>query len=85
MGLDALNRDDLAAAEAAFLQAAKADPKSTAAYIGLAEVAGRKGNAAQVESWLQKVLAANPNDVEALRTWGRYLAAKAASPKPIRC
>ncbi len=72
-GLDALNRDDLAAAEAAFLQAAKADPKSTAAYIGLAEVAGRKGNAAQVESWLQKALAANPNDVEALRTWGRYL------------
>ena len=62
-GLKALNADDLPAAEAAFTEAARVDPGLPAAYIGLAEVAGRQDKPAQVEYWLQKALSAEIADL----------------------
>lgn len=71
-GLKALHADDLKAAEAAFMEAAKIDPKLPSVYIGLAEVAGRKNKSAEVESWLQKALAADPASAYTQLVWGHY-------------
>ena len=71
-GLQALHADDLKAAEAAFTQAARIDPKSSPAYIGLAEIAGRKNDVALVESWLQKAIAADPSSAYAQLVLGHF-------------
>ena len=71
-GLKGLRAGDLKAAEAAFAEAARSDPKLPSAYIGLAEVAGRQNNVAQVESWLQKALDAEPNSAATQLVWGHY-------------
>ena len=68
----ALDAGDLAGAEAAFREAIRLDPKAPGGYIGLAEVAARRNQAAQVESWLKKALEVAPDSVETLRVWGRY-------------
>jgi tetratricopeptide (TPR) repeat protein len=89
-GFQALRRGDNAGAEAAFNEAARLDPKLPGAYLGLAEVAGRRNDPAAVDSWLQKAISADPNDTVALRTWavqlyrrGRYAEAEAAFKKLI--
>lgn len=89
-GFQALRRGENDAAEAAFKEAARLDPKLPGAYLGLAEVAGRKNDTAQVDSWLQKAMAADPKDTVALRTWatqqyrrGRYAEAEASFKKLI--
>lgn len=71
-GLKALNAGELVAAEAAFTEAARVDPKLSAAYIGLAEVAARQNKPARVEHWLKQALTADPNGALTQRTWGRY-------------
>jgi len=71
-GLKALNAGDLAAAEAAFTEAARVDPKLSGAYIGLAEVAGRQDKPARVEYWLKQALTADPNSAMMQRVWGRH-------------
>lgn len=71
-GLKALNANDLAGAEAAFAKAAGQDRALPSGYIGLAEVAGRKNRLTEVEAWLQKALAANPDSVYAHVVWGHY-------------
>ena len=71
-GLKGLRAGDLKAAEDAFTEAARNDPKLPSAYIGLAEVAGRQNNVAQVESWLQKALDADPNSAATQLVWGHY-------------
>ncbi len=70
--IKALDAGDLDAAEAAFRAAVKLDPNAPGGYIGLAEVAARRNQAAQVESWLKKALEVDPNGVQTLRVWGRY-------------
>jgi tetratricopeptide (TPR) repeat protein len=89
-GFQALRRGENGAAEAAFKAAARLDPKLPGAYLGLAEVAGRRNDAAQVDSWLQKAMAADPKDTVALRTWatqqyrrGRYAEAETSFKKLI--
>ena len=89
-GFQALRRGENGAAETAFKEAARLDPKLPGAYLGLAEVAGRRNDAAQVDSWLQKAMAADPKDTVALRTWatqqyrrGRYAEAEASFKKLI--
>lgn len=71
-GYAALGRKDLDAAEAAFNDAAKADPRSPAPLLALAEVARRRGNAAVAERWLRRALEAAPDDASVQRAWGRY-------------
>lgn len=89
-GFQALRRGDNAAAEAAFNEAARLDPKLPGAYLGLAEVAGRRNDPVAVDSWLKKAMAADPKDTVALRTWaaqlyraGRYAEAETAFKKLI--
>lgn len=89
-GLKSLHADDLAAAEAAFREAARIDPKLASAYIGLAEVAGRQNKPARVEYWLQQALAAEPANATVQRVWGRqqhqsgrYVEAEAAFKKAV--
>ena len=71
-GMDSLKRNDLVAAERAFNEASKLDPRSASPYFGLAEIAGRKNQLANVESLLKRAMAVDPGSVEALRIWGRY-------------
>ena len=68
----ALDAGDLATAEAAFRDAIKLEPKAPGGYIGLAEVAARRNQPAQVESWLKKALEVAPGSAGTLRVWGRY-------------
>jgi tetratricopeptide (TPR) repeat protein len=89
-GFQALRRGENDAAEAAFKEAARLDPKLPGAYLGLAEVAGRRNDTAQVDSWLQRAMAADPKDTVALRTWatqqyrrGRYPEAETSFKKLI--
>lgn len=89
-GFQALRRGENEAAEAAFNDALKLDPKLPSAYLGLAEIAGRRNNFELVDSWLQKALAADPKSTEALRVWaaqqfrrGRFADAEASFKKLI--
>ena len=68
----ALDVGSLAAAEAAFRDAIKLEPKAPGGYIGLAEVAARRNQTAQVEIWLKKALEVAPESAGTLRVWGRY-------------
>jgi len=71
-GLKALHADDLRAAEAAFSQAIKTDPKLGSAFIGMAEIAGRKNKPTEVESWLLKALDAEPGRTYSHIIWGHF-------------
>lgn len=71
-GLEALKQNDLAAAEKAFRAAIATDPKAGAAYLGLAEVAGRRGNDAAVVEWLRKGQAAAPSEAGLRLSAGRW-------------
>jgi tetratricopeptide (TPR) repeat protein len=75
-GWDALQREDYAAAETAFRKAMSVDPKSPVAFIGMAEMAGRKGQPGEVDNWLQKAVAADPTSTLAQRTWAKRLVQK---------
>lgn len=69
-GLAALRSGNLKAAQEAFEAALAVNPRSTGAFLGLAEVAGRRGDDAAVESWLRKGLLAVPGDVDLLHSLG---------------
>lgn len=71
-GYMALNGKDLDAAQKAFVQASKLDPKSAAPLLGLAEVARLRNKPADVEKWLKQALAVAPQSADAQRGWGRY-------------
>lgn len=75
-GKAALEQGNLPAAEAAFKAALALDPAGPAGYLGLAEVASRRGNDAQAEEWLLKGQRAAPRDVMLLLNLGKWLAAK---------
>ena len=69
-GVAALRSGNLKAAQEAFEAAMAINPRSTGAFLGLAEVAGRRGDDAAVEAWLRKGLVAVPGDVDLLHTLG---------------
>jgi tetratricopeptide (TPR) repeat protein len=73
-GVAALQRGDNQAAEAAFKTALDQDPLAAAAYLGLAEVSGRRGNNNAAESWLKKGIKAVPQSEMLHRTQGAWLA-----------
>lgn len=75
-GLAALNQGNLAAAEAAFKSALALDPDGPMGYVGLAEVAGRRGDDVLTEEWLRKGLRAVPRDQGLLLNLGKWLASK---------
>jgi tetratricopeptide (TPR) repeat protein len=60
--LSALRAGNLPAAEQHFQAAVARDPQSAAGYLGMAEVAGRRGDQKTVEAWLRKGMAAAPDD-----------------------
>ncbi len=69
-GAAALRSGNLKGAQEAFEAALAINPRSTGAFLGLAEVAGRRGDDAAVEAWLRKGLTAVPGDVDLLHTLG---------------
>ncbi len=69
-GLAALRSGDLAAAQKAFEGALAINPRAVGGFLGLAEVAGRRGNDSEVEGWLRKGLVAVPGDIDLLHTLG---------------
>ena len=75
-GLAALRKGDLSAAEKAFSDALSLDPGAPGAYLGLAEVAGRRGKDADVEAWLRKGLKVSPRNVGLLASLGHWSAMK---------
>jgi tetratricopeptide (TPR) repeat protein len=71
-GNEALGRKNLDAAQKAFLQAAKADPKAAPPLLALAEVAHLRNQRAELEKWLKQALAVAPQSADVQRAWGRY-------------
>jgi tetratricopeptide (TPR) repeat protein len=52
------------------------NPSAPAGYVGMAEVAGRRGDSALTEEWLRKGLRAAPRDLVLLLNLGKWLAGK---------
>lgn len=75
-GVAALRNGNLGAAQSAFEAALATNPRAVGGFLGLAEVAGRRGDDAAVEAWLKKGLAAAPGDVDLLHTLGVWYARK---------
>ena len=71
-GLDALNKKDLAAAEAAFKSALTDNATAFGATMGLADVAYQRGKIDEVRTWLQRAETLKPKSVEVETGWGRY-------------
>jgi hypothetical protein len=66
-GSQELNLGDLDAAAKDYLLARNADPTSAVAYVGLGEVALRRGDAAGARAWLARARALVPADPAVLR------------------
>lgn len=71
-GLEALKSNQLDAAAQAFNEAAVLAPTVAAPYLGLAEVASRQGNKVETAAWLDKAMAAEPENVDVLLTLARF-------------
>ena len=72
-GIAALEKNDLAAAEAAFRESVKHDSKAAAPYMGLAMVALRQGKKSVAEEHMKTALALAPDSASIQTTWGTYL------------
>lgn len=72
-GYRALTGKDLAAAEAAFKEASRLEPKAVAPMLGLAEVAKLRKDVKGAEKWLKEALKVAPGSADAHVAWGRYL------------
>lgn len=80
-GFKALEEGDLLAAETALRDAIRLDPSAAGSYIGMAELAARRGQAQQagnwyespdVDGWLRKALEVDPNGAYTLRVWSHF-------------
>jgi cellulose synthase operon protein C len=76
-GFDAIQGGDLITAEQQFSEAVRLDPSLAGGYLGLAEIAGRKGNRTRVEALLRKAVEVDPKGSYTLRVWARYLFGRA--------
>ena len=72
-GVIALDSNKLPAAEAAFKESLKFDAKSAAPYLGLAEVALRRGQTTVAGDHLKKALELAPATASIHTAWGAYL------------
>jgi tetratricopeptide (TPR) repeat protein len=75
-GVIELGQNNLNGAEAAFKESAKLDPKLAAPLLGLADVALKRSQPKDAESWLAKALDVAPNDPAVHTSWGRYYSAR---------
>mgnify|MGYP005849255605 CR=1 FL=1 len=73
-GFAAIARGDLDAAERHFTALRQADPAAPAAWLGLAEVAARRGNVAETERLLRAGIAQAPHSSHLHRALGRLMA-----------
>lgn len=72
-GVDALSKDKLEEAKAAFEKSLSAEPKQYKSYIALAEVSFRLQKPRDAEGYLKKAVEMAPRSAEAHSAWGRYL------------
>ncbi len=72
-GVDKLTQGDLAAAETAFQESLKLEPKEIDAFLGLAEVELKKKNLPAAGDYIKKAVTQAPTSAEAQTAWGRYL------------
>jgi tetratricopeptide (TPR) repeat protein len=80
-GIDALAANDLAKAEASFKESLKLDNGAAAPYMGLAQVALRRGQNAAAEGLMKQALALAPNTASIQTTWGTYLYSQRELPE----
>lgn len=71
-GRAALAKHDVAAAQKAFQEALRVDPKSAKAMVGLADVALARQDSRAAWDWLQKAVATAPGDSGIHDAVGRY-------------
>lgn len=73
LGLSSLEKGDLHAAETAFTESLRLNPKLAGSLVGMAGVAMKKGDFQGAESYYQKALASSPADASLQRSWSRFL------------
>src|SRR5207247_2264643 len=76
LGLAALARRDLDAAESAFTQALKMNPRAAAAQLQLARIRLTRGDTAAALTAAEETIAARPDDTEATVVLARSLRAR---------
>jgi tetratricopeptide (TPR) repeat protein len=82
-GNDLVARGNLDGALAAYTEAIRLDPRSTAAYLGRGVARGRKGQSAQAIADATEVLRIDPRNAPAYRNRGRDHAAAGAWSKAV--
>ena len=73
VGLAALEENDLPTAEKAFKESIKLDSGAAAPYMGLAQVALRRGEKGLAEINMKRALELEPNSASIQTTWGTFL------------
>ena len=82
-GFEALARGDMASAERSFNEGLAGDKKLAAAYIGLAEVAIKRGKPDDAQQALERGLKANPDDSGLVAAQGRLAASQGKLPEAV--
>ena len=80
-GIAALNANDLAKAEESFEASLKLDTGAAAPYMGLAQVALRRGQKSVAEGHMKQALALAPDTASIQTTWGTYLYSQRELPE----
>jgi tetratricopeptide (TPR) repeat protein len=80
-GVAALNANDLARAEESFRASLKLDAKAAAPYMGLAQVALRRGQNAAAEQHMKTALSLAPETASIQTSWGTYLYSQRELPE----
>jgi len=71
-GMADLGSNDLEAAEAAFEDALKADPKRVEALIGLAEIALKRGKTEETQRYLKQANSVAPKNLAVHLAWAKF-------------
>lgn len=80
-GIAALKANDLAKAEDSFNASLKLDAGAAAPYMGLAQVALRRGQKSVAEGHMKQALALAPDTASIQTTWGTYLYSQRELPE----
>lgn len=82
-GVQALQGNNLAAAESAFKESIQADATLIGPLLGMAEIALRKNSPGDAEPWLRKAEVIAPDSAEIQTAWGRIYYAQQEFAKAI--
>lgn len=82
-GLQALEKNDLAAAERAFRESMALDPQAPQPLLGLADLALRKKQQKEAWAWLDKALKLAPQNALVYQAIGRYHFATGQAAKAV--